>query len=438
MKQIVRNIEKNKLLISESVDEAGVYNKTGFREKMLVNNRIDGILELSVYVTDNRKTYEYDTTGLNTLESFCIQKKTETPILREILKGICRTVINGENFMLEDNDFVLNPEYIFLDKDSHPYVAYSPGYDKPLSEQIGHLAEYLMNRIDYRDKDTVLLTYTIYMKCREESFYIGDLLEFLEKENDTSEVNCGENRPIEQMIVDRQPDLHSQTPIFEENEYSVRDTFESVTKRTINKESQRAVFKLIYLLPVVLPALLVAAGYKLGLVTLKNGRIDLAKAGAIIVLGCGIAVYILKKLNLTAKPQSNVDADEPTELLYGKTEIDDEATELLFDRSSGDRKEETYMLESDRYPLIRMDYFPFSIGKDKEHMDYCLDYSGVSRRHAKIDKTSSGIYISDTGSKNGIFVNGKRISPGIPCPIEPGDTIEMGVCTYTLRKNISG
>lgn len=75
MKQIVRNIEKNKLLISESVDEAGVYNKTGFREKMLVNNRIDGILELSVYVTDNRKTYEYDTTGLNTLESFCIQKK---------------------------------------------------------------------------------------------------------------------------------------------------------------------------------------------------------------------------------------------------------------------------------------------------------------------------------------------------------------------------
>ena len=113
MKQIVRNIEKNKLLISESVDEAGVYNKTGFREKMLVNNRIDGILELSVYVTDNRKTYEYDTTGLNTLESFCIQKKTDTPVLREILKGICRTVINGENFMLEDNDFVLNPLVYF-------------------------------------------------------------------------------------------------------------------------------------------------------------------------------------------------------------------------------------------------------------------------------------------------------------------------------------
>lgn len=438
MKQIVRNIEKNKLLISESIDEAGICNKTDFREKMLVNNHIEGILELSVYVTDNRKTYEYDTTGLNTLESFCIQKKTDYPVLRNILKGICRIVINGEKFMLEENDFVLNPEYIFLNEESIPYVVYSPGFDRPLSEQLRSLAEYLMNHIDYRDKETVLLTYTMYMKCREESFYIVDLLEFLEKEEGTSDDKSEEKRYAEQIMMDRQPDIYTEASIFERSEFFENGSCDKCIKPDAKKAPQKDISKLTYMLILILPVLLLAISYKLGLVVLKNGRIDPVKAGAVAVLGCGIAVFVIKKLNLNRKPKEKDAADEPTELLYGVKEIDDEATELLYDRTSAGGAEESYMLESEKYPLIHLDRFPFSIGKDREHMDYCLDYSGVSRRHAKLEKISSGLYISDTGSKNGVFVNGKRISPGTPCLIEPGDTIEMGVCIYTLRKNISG
>ena len=49
------------------------------------------------------------------------------------------------------------------------------------------------------------------------------------------------------------------------------------------------------------------------------------------------------------------------------------------------------------------------IGRSKDN-DITIDDASVSRYHATIIKTESGIMINDNGSSNGTFINGNRIN----------------------------
>lgn len=57
--------------------------------------------------------------------------------------------------------------------------------------------------------------------------------------------------------------------------------------------------------------------------------------------------------------------------------------------------------------------------------------AGVSRRHAIITPQGKGYLLEDLASANGTFVNGRRVSPQAPAPIQNGDEIKFG--TLILR-----
>ena len=50
----------------------------------------------------------------------------------------------------------------------------------------------------------------------------------------------------------------------------------------------------------------------------------------------------------------------------------------------------------------------------------------VSRRHAQICFSGDGYYVSDLGSTNGTWVNGKRVAPGDSLRLCDGDRIALG------------
>jgi len=47
--------------------------------------------------------------------------------------------------------------------------------------------------------------------------------------------------------------------------------------------------------------------------------------------------------------------------------------------------------------------------------------AGVSRRHAKIHQKGNRFFIEDVGSANGTFLNGQRLTPYLPHPLQKGD-----------------
>jgi DNA-binding winged helix-turn-helix (wHTH) protein len=63
--------------------------------------------------------------------------------------------------------------------------------------------------------------------------------------------------------------------------------------------------------------------------------------------------------------------------------------------------------------------------------DVRIEASGVSRHHARFAATGAATTIVDLGSKNGTWVNGKRISE--PTPLRDGDEVVLGTAVLTVR-----
>uniref|UniRef100_UPI002ACEF82D FHA domain-containing protein n=1 Tax=Chloroflexus sp. TaxID=1904827 RepID=UPI002ACEF82D len=65
--------------------------------------------------------------------------------------------------------------------------------------------------------------------------------------------------------------------------------------------------------------------------------------------------------------------------------------------------------------------------------DIILDNPQVSRFHAQLDRTPSGIVLRDMGSTNGTFVNGQRVTA--PVALKAGDVIQIGA--FKLVYNVT-
>lgn len=60
-----------------------------------------------------------------------------------------------------------------------------------------------------------------------------------------------------------------------------------------------------------------------------------------------------------------------------------------------------------------------------------LSSNAVSRRHARIRVDGSGVVVEDLGSKNGTFVNDRRVVG--PTPVRDGDQVRLGSVLFTFR-----
>jgi adenylate cyclase len=79
--------------------------------------------------------------------------------------------------------------------------------------------------------------------------------------------------------------------------------------------------------------------------------------------------------------------------------------------------------KGDRYlPLVDNNYWTIGRGKDS---DLVIPDSCISRNHAILQPTGAGEFlIIDLGSRNGTFVNGRRVS--IPVTLRDGDRVAFG------------
>ncbi len=74
-------------------------------------------------------------------------------------------------------------------------------------------------------------------------------------------------------------------------------------------------------------------------------------------------------------------------------------------------------------------HFPVSIGRDPM-ASIALEDSEASRKHAQIDEVGGQLRITDLGSANGTFLNGRRLS--MQTPLTAGDRVKIGGSTIEL------
>lgn len=73
---------------------------------------------------------------------------------------------------------------------------------------------------------------------------------------------------------------------------------------------------------------------------------------------------------------------------------------------------------------------PFTIGRDFENT-LCLANPTISRRHAELLIIDNDLFVRDTNSRNGTFLNGRRIDNFER--LRPGDMLQFGAAVFTVH-----
>lgn len=150
--------------------------------KMLYNNVIPGVINLELRNIDNRIMYYYDISGKQSLINLFIKTVINFDKVKGLISGIIEAIDKSFEYLLEEDDFVLQPEYIYMDiTTGQVSLCYLPGYEQNIKEQLCSLIEYVMNRIDYNDKEAVMLVYDLYAAAREEGYTFAHMKEVLYK-----------------------------------------------------------------------------------------------------------------------------------------------------------------------------------------------------------------------------------------------------------------
>lgn len=96
------------------------------------------------------------------------------------------------------------------------------------------------------------------------------------------------------------------------------------------------------------------------------------------------------------------------------------------------RKDPVILLEDTAaHRILPVFYWENSIGRSRSS-DIVLHDQTVSRSHAVLMRRESGWFVSDTNSKAGTLVNGRKVKER--APVFPGDVISMGATELTLRR----
>ncbi len=85
--------------------------------------------------------------------------------------------------------------------------------------------------------------------------------------------------------------------------------------------------------------------------------------------------------------------------------------------------------EQQRIPLSKAE---FTVGRLPDN-DIVLPDALVSGHHAKLVCTPQGWQVLDLNSSNGTWFKGGRLLPQTPTPLQPGDSLQLGKCSLTLK-----
>lgn len=85
-----------------------------------------------------------------------------------------------------------------------------------------------------------------------------------------------------------------------------------------------------------------------------------------------------------------------------------------------------------------VDKSPFIIGKRNGEVDACIENSHVSRKHAKLEQERGLFFLTDLGSTNGTYINGRRILAEKKEAVSPGDRISFADQMFLLVKEAEG
>lgn len=434
--------------------------------RMFTDNQIPGFLPFHEKRTNGERRYYYDITSKQPLKRILECRNLTGEELEQLISALLFSLRQVERFLLNESCISLKPDYIYIDPDTFKcFFCYIPGKWTDFSQSLCELSQCLLDHINHRDGDAVVLAFAFFKECRKENSGVEDIERCLEKRTgreseEFSKEGHGERINFNRVqgrlggtkTADVKENVKSDDNEKSGGERSIPGRVKEEEKDTVPYEQtdmgergRTHVLRMILIAAMAaFPVIAVAVWGLQGLVQYKwiLGASEVM-LGTILFMISSVSSGI-KRADKSGDEKEQ--KEEPWEVYF--REEDDiekpEREEELF--QTGEEEMQTVLLSArpaaQEYRRlvsvtgnleIPIGYFPFLLGKSKEMADFCLNEPGVSRLHVKLEKSSGGYFITDLNSTNGTRVNGKLLEANETCPLPLDSEVEIASGRFWFR-----
>ena len=143
--------------------EAESHLRDQFELRMLEENRIGGLLRLSVCDDDGKLRLNYDITGLDLLSETVERRKLTSPDLRQLILTLKHVIAGLDPYLLSASGIVLRMDSVYVSpRSGAPCFLFLPGRKSDFSAELSEFLQALLGASDHDDYPSVVLAYRLY------------------------------------------------------------------------------------------------------------------------------------------------------------------------------------------------------------------------------------------------------------------------------------
>lgn len=470
-----RSMNHNYLILS-SYQFFCTAQEESYMTKMLLGNKISGLVPVICRRNAEEKQYCYEINSLQSLDRLYEKQEIGYEALHKLLAGCVRAFERLEEYLLDGSQLLLQPEYIYLHMDTNePFFICYPEYSGDVRDSFQKLVDYLLTKIDHTQQQAVWLAYQVYRYTRNPNFVISEIKKLLyeaEEMREISESGGYDNKvdmsQRENVPIGRRDSQKSENTIGQYRNQEEENCDDTDEKESRSEETESYIWNKNALGALLCTLLaLSAAGIIFGSRLLKliplSQKQEISLYGAIgmsVVAAIIFCVSILKrwKMETQIKELSEESEDEPEywenkaynrekaklSIDYEESEMPAKELEQLREQHTAELAGATILLSEELMQerclkgivngeelQIPLRQFPLTLGKLAQFCDYVIPDNTVSRMHARLEQRNGQIYISDLNSTNGTIRNGDMLGIHEEVMMEPGDQIVLGRVCFT-------
>lgn len=441
-----REMKRNYLIVEPEQTEP--QEEIPFEQKMLEQNQIDGILRFQVRQKDEEIRFFYEITSKQPLSRLLEGQTIQAEQIRALVLGIARSLDHMEQYLLSEKNVLLNPEYLYVDPESlKVWLCLVPGLECNFPEDYSRFLEYLLGKVDHRDKESVVLAYGLYQETRKENYGMADILRLAQQKSGVSGPNHKSEakstwqgydnlealQPADGNVVGEKslesgdcmqrsrPETSWQLGTVRGKQIKTDTQGEpngllgrwKQRRKERKEEKQRELERALQM-----PWDTIA--YDSGF-TEEPGALE----------GYGGVGYGTGNHGAAYDPDRWEDKQRPVETAAATQSSD---TILLNGEMNGTGAQVKRLTALDPGAEdIVIAYYPFIIGKQENLVDYVLHRETVSRLHLRIDRKEDRYYVQDLNSTNGTMAGGHMLENNEIMEIWDGVEISIAGARYRFE-----
>lgn len=438
----------------------------GYQARMLEKNHIGGLLRFRVEQINGQTECCYTISGRQAMAQRFGGVTIPLDQIRLLMEALSKTTGQLEEYLLDIDRLLLEPEFIFWKEDSDPEFCYYPGTgdNHEFRENLRNLLRYILKRIDYKDDVVVAAAYGIYRIGTKDNFRMLDILKFL-----YNDVEMGKRIQCQEPGVEEKPARKRQI--------QKKGTSQTVKPATMEEDHELCgsqgmaawvdrlfIFMVVGLATAAIGILLLKQYQKRDYASEKEWIVCFSVIVMITAVSIGMTRLLLGR---TGKAADGEAGKEEMEVTQGQPMGEDLLSgDIYNDICNKEAKAYGRVRESESYfaregvlgmegekAAGKMAYFFHSLnqsqlpdftleenglkvmlGNGAEPPGICLDWPTVSRKHAWLNVRNGICTVSDCGSRNGTYVDDIRLMPDEIHILLPGSIVRFADAAFRFEE----